>query len=216
MRDFLFSSLCVSAYVRVVLVRRFFSASPVPSAVPGSFVVKFFIASGPVPSVLYIINKTDDEGWEKDRVPTSPPARAGSCKDDQGHRGTGARGAHRGTEGGWAGFTHTTGPQGFPSRIGQARRAAPGAGAGCALLVLLLPTRNSDRLAARWTPYSTGDLSRLATFLRLAASHWQSLSHSLSITGTLTEAAKAKKRKKENRQPKGGMGGRHAATTQGF
>ena len=26
------------------------------------------------------------------------------------------RGAHRDTEGGWAGFTHTTGSQGFPSR----------------------------------------------------------------------------------------------------
>ena len=81
------------------------------------------------------------------------------------------RGAHRDTEGGWAGFTHTTGSQGFPSRIGQSctrrhggRRGPP---TGCALLVLLLLTRDSDRFAARWTPYSTGDLSRLATFLRL-------------------------------------------------
>ena len=31
------------------------------------------------------------------------------------HRGTGAWGAHRDTEGGWGGFTHTTGSQGFPS-----------------------------------------------------------------------------------------------------
>ena len=81
------------------------------------------------------------------------------------------RGAHRDTEGGWAGFTHTTGSQGFPSRIGQSctrrhggRRGPP---TGCALLVLLLLTRDSDRFAARWTPYSTGDLSRLATFLQL-------------------------------------------------
>ena len=37
--------LVLTSYVRVVLVRRFFSASPVPSAVPGSLVVKFFIAS---------------------------------------------------------------------------------------------------------------------------------------------------------------------------
>ena len=47
------------------------------------------------------------------------------------------------------------------------RRGPP---TGCALLVLLLLTRDSDRLAARWTPYSTGDLSRLATFLRLLTS----------------------------------------------
>ena len=84
------------------------------------------------------------------------------------------QGAHRDTEGGWAGFTHTTGSQGFPSRIGQSctrrhggRRGPP---TGCALLVLLLLTRDSDRFAARWTPYSTGDLSRLATFLRLLTS----------------------------------------------
>ena len=47
------------------------------------------------------------------------------------------------------------------------RRGPP---TGCALLVLLLLTRDSDRFAARWTPYSTGDLSRLATFLRLLTS----------------------------------------------
>ena len=57
------------------------------------------------------------------------------------------RGAHRDTEGGWAGFTHTTGSQGFPSRIGQSctrrhggRRGTP---TGCALLVLLLLTKGT-------------------------------------------------------------------------
>jgi len=60
------------------------------------------------------------------------------------------RGAHRDTEGGWAGFTHTTGSQGFLSRIGQSRCTRGGTGAGarasywfCALLVLLLLTRDS-------------------------------------------------------------------------
>ena len=92
-------------------------------------------------------------------------------------RDTGERewGAHRDTEGGWAGFDphDRAGSQEFPSRIpiGQSctrrhggRRGPP---TGCVVL-LLLTTRDSDRLAAsRWTPYSTGDLSRLATFLRL-------------------------------------------------
>ena len=32
----------------------------------------------------------------------------------------------------------------------------------------------------------------------------------------LVQILAKKERKKENRQPKGGMGGRHAATTQGF
>ena len=32
----------------------------------------------------------------------------------------------------------------------------------------------------------------------------------------ILESQVKKERKKENRQPKGGMGGRHAATTQGF
>ena len=122
--------------------------------------------------------------WEKDRFtgPISISGRRGSPKAKlhgilvgrtirDGDTGERERGAHRDTEGGWAGFTHTTGSQGFPSRIGQSctrrhggRRGPP---TGCALLVLLLLTRDSDRLAARWTPYSTGDLSRLATFLRL-------------------------------------------------
>ena len=61
------------------------------------------------------------------------------------------RGAHRDTEGGWARFTHTTGSKEFPSRIvapgGTGGRRGPPT--GCALLVLLLPTRDSDRLAAR-------------------------------------------------------------------
>ena len=53
-------------------------------------------------------------------------------------RDTGERewGAHRDTEGGWAAFTHTTGSQGFPSRIGQVAPAATGAGAGLLLVAL--------------------------------------------------------------------------------
>ena len=39
------------------------------------------------------------------------------------------RGAHRDTEGGWAGFTHTTGSRGFLSRIGQVAPGGTGAGA---------------------------------------------------------------------------------------
>ena len=121
----------------------------------------------------------------------SPPARAGSWKDDQGHRGTGAGSASR--HGGGLGRVHPPTPQGPRDsslvfyRTGCTRRhgGRRGPPTGCALLVLLLLTRDSDRFAARWTPYSTGDLSRLATFLRL--SHWQSL----AITGTLTGAAEA-------------------------
>jgi len=117
------------------------------------------------------------------------------CKDDQGHRRvTGERewGAHRDTEGGWAGFTHTTVSQGFLSRIGRvapARRhgGRRGPPTGCALLdlVLLLLTRDSDRFAARWTPYS--NWRSLSTSDLPQASHWQSL----AITGTLTGVAEA-------------------------
>ena len=46
------------------------------------------------------------------------------------------RGAHRDTEGGWAGFTHTTGSQGFLSRIGQVAPGGTGAGAGLLLAAL--------------------------------------------------------------------------------
>ena len=99
-----------------------------------------------------------------------PPARAGSWKDDQGHRGTGAGSASR--HGGGLGRVHPHDRvPGIPLsyRTGCTRRhgGRRGPPTGCALLVLLLLTRDSDRLAARWTPYSTGDLSRLATFLRL-------------------------------------------------
>ena len=53
-------------------------------------------------------------------------------------RDTGERewGAHRDTEGGWAGFTHTTGSQGFLSRIGQVAPGGTGAGAGLLLVAL--------------------------------------------------------------------------------
>ena len=46
------------------------------------------------------------------------------------------RGAHRDTEGGWAGFTLTTGSQGFLSRIGQVAPGGTGAGAGLLLVAL--------------------------------------------------------------------------------
>ena len=47
------------------------------------------------------------------------------------------RGAHRDTEGGWAGFTaHTTGSQGLLSRIGQVAPGGTGAGAGLLLVAL--------------------------------------------------------------------------------
>ena len=46
------------------------------------------------------------------------------------------RGAHRDTEGGWAGFTHTTGSQGFLSRIGQVAPGGTGASAGLLLVAL--------------------------------------------------------------------------------
>ena len=115
--------------------------------------------------------KTDNpnEGWEEDR---SPPARAGSWKDDQGHRGTGVGSASR--HGGGLGRVHPHDRvPGIPLsyRTGCTRRhgGRRGPPTGCALLVLLLLTRDSDRFAARWTPYSTGDLSRLATFLRFLA-----------------------------------------------
>ena len=42
----------------------------------------------------------------------------------------------RDTEGGWAGFTHTTGSQGFLSRIGQVAPGGTGAGAGLLLVAL--------------------------------------------------------------------------------
>ena len=53
-------------------------------------------------------------------------------------RDTGERewGAHRDTEGGWAGFTHTTGSQGFLSRIGRVAPGGTGAGAGLLLVAL--------------------------------------------------------------------------------
>merc|ERR1711965_838771 len=76
------------------------------------------------------------------------------------------RGAHRDTEGGWAGVHPHDRVPGIPLsyRTGCTRRhgGRRGPPTGCALLVLLLLTRDSDRLAARWTPYSTGDLSPLA------------------------------------------------------
>ena len=102
----------------------------------------------------------------------SPPARAGSWKDDQGHRGTGVGSASR--HGGGLGRVHPHDRvPGIPLsyRTGCTRRhgGRRGPPTGCALLVLLLLTRDSDRFAARWTPYSTGDLSRLATFLRFLA-----------------------------------------------
>ena len=86
----------------------------------------------------------------------SPPARAGSCKDDQGHRGTGAGSASR--HGGGLGRVHPHDRvPGIPLsyRTGCTRRhgGKRGPPTGCALLVLLLLTRDSDRLAARWTPY---------------------------------------------------------------
>ena len=62
--------------------------------------------------------KTDKptEGWEEDKVPTCTNEQDLGRKDDQGHRGTGAGSAraHRDTEGGWAGFTHTTGSRDSP------------------------------------------------------------------------------------------------------
>ena len=53
-------------------------------------------------------------------------------------RDTGERewGAHRDTEEDWAGFTHTTGSQGFLSRIGQVAPGGTGAGAGLLLVAL--------------------------------------------------------------------------------
>ena len=45
------------------------------------------------------------------------------------------RGAHRDTEGGWAGFTHTTGSQGFLC-IGRVAPGGTGAGAGLLLVAL--------------------------------------------------------------------------------
>ena len=49
--------------------------------------------------------------------------------------------------------------------------------------------------------------------MALAVAHpWASASSYLSSQSV----ADSKKRKKENRQPKGGMGGRYTATTQGF
>ena len=104
----------------------------------------------------------------------SPPARAGSCKDDQGHRGTGAGSASR--HGGGLGRVHPHDrvpgiPLSYrtklhPAARGQARASYWLRSPSSPLLL----TRDSDRLAARWTPYSTGDLSRLATFLRLLTS----------------------------------------------
>ena len=56
-----------------------------------------------------------------------------TIRDTGGER---ERGAHRDTEGGWAGFTHTTGSQGFLSRIGQVAPGGTGAGAGLLLVAL--------------------------------------------------------------------------------
>ena len=73
----------------------------------------------------------------------SPPARALEqdwLEQDFGRtiRDTGERewGAHRDTEGGWAGFTHTTVSQGFLSRIGRVAPGGTGAGAGLLLVAL--------------------------------------------------------------------------------
>ena len=79
--------------------------------------------------------KTDkpNEGWEEDRVPTCTSrileGRSGTTGDREW-------GAHRDTEGGWAGFTHTTGSQGFLSRIGRVAPGGTGAGAGLLLVAL--------------------------------------------------------------------------------
>ena len=94
----------------------------------------------------------------------SPPARAGSWKDDQGHRGTGVGSASR--HGGGLGRVHphdrvpgvplSYRTKSLPAARGQARASywlrSPSSPA--------LLTRDSDRLAARcsWTPFSTGGL----------------------------------------------------------
>ena len=44
---------------------------------------------------------------------------------------------------------------------------------------------------------------------------WAPASSYLS-SQSVADSISLKERKKENRQPKGGMGGRHTATTQGF
>ena len=62
----------------------------------------------------------------------------------------------------------------------------------CALLLSSCPQPDSHR------PHSTDHTA-----------------HSTAL-GLVRGLQLAKERKKENRQPKGGMGGRHAATTQGF
>ena len=73
-------------------------------------------------------------GWEEDKVPTcTSRILEGRTIRDTGER---ERGAHRDTEGGWAGFTHTTGSQGFLSRIGQVAPGGTGAGAGLLLVAL--------------------------------------------------------------------------------
>ena len=73
--------------------------------------------------------KTDNpnEGWEEDRSPPLHEQDLGRTIRDTGER---ERGAHRDTEGGWAGS------QGFLSRIGQVAPGGTGAGAGLLLVAL--------------------------------------------------------------------------------
>ena len=133
------------------------------------------ISSQSLTGYLFIIYK----GWEKDtdRVPRHLREQdLGRTIRDTGERSGERTSASR--HGGGLGRVHPHDrvpgiPLSYrtklhPAARGQARQRGPPT--GCALLVLLLlctDKRDSDRFAARWTPYSTGDLSRLATFLRL-------------------------------------------------
>ena len=55
------------------------------------------------------------------------------------------------------------------------------------------------------------------TVVLMSPVSWICTTRSVSVyTRSITKLGRAAQRKKENRQPKGGMGGRQAATTQGF
>ena len=104
------------------------------------------------------------------RTGGSPPARAGSWKDDQGHRGTGAGSASR--HGGGLGRVHPHDrvpgiPLSYRTKLHPAARGQ--ARASYWLRSPSSPAPDKGQRQARSTvdSLSTGDLSRLATFLRL-------------------------------------------------
>ena len=146
-------------------------------------------------NVLHVLVRTDPSCRSRQlrhqtrggRRTGSPPARAGSCKDDQGHRGTGAGSASR--HGGGLGRVHPHDrvpgiPLSYRTKLHPAARGQ--ARASYWLRSPSSPAPDKGQRQARSTVDSLFHWRSLSTSDLPPASHQQSL----TTTGTLTEAAK--------------------------